>query len=199
MNMNARWNGLFFLACTLLSACAPAFVGGGMVATTSVVGEHRTVDSNLEDSWIGMKIRSYYVQSPLVRIGNIGVSVYNGKVLLTGSATNQEEMDEAIRLAKNTRGVLGVHSEIKLQYVSPSELATDAFVTQKVKLKLLADDSVHGLDIHVKTTKGVVYLTGEVHTIRERDQAIKIVREVGGVREVVSYIDVRAAKPLFGN
>ena len=198
MNMDMGWKGLFLLACTLLSACAPVLVGGGMVATTSVVGERRAVDSNLEDSWVGMKIRSYYVQSPLVRVGNIGVSVYNGKVLLTGSAANQEEIDEAIRIAKNTRGVLAVHSEIKQQYVSPSELANDAFITQKVKIKLLADDSVHGLDIHVKTTKGVVYLTGSVRSLRERDQAIKLVREVGGVREVVSYIDVQAVKPVFG-
>ena len=190
MRVNRQHTLLFLVLMVLLPACVPVVVGGGILATGSIVGESRTMDSHLEDSWVAMKIRSYYVRSPLVQVGNIGVSAYNGKVLLTGSAASQEEIDEATRIARGTRGVIHVRSEIRVQYVSAAELATDALLTHKVKLELLADNGVHGLDIHVKTTKKVVYLTGAVRTVQERDRAIEVARRVPGVREVVSYIDV---------
>lgn len=174
---------------SVVAGCAPALVGS-MAATTTLAGERRAVDSHLEDTWVAMKIRNAYMRSPLVRMGNIGVSVYNGKVLLTGAAINQEELDEAIRIAQGIRGVLEVRSEIQVQHVSAAELAVDALITNKVKFQMLADKLVNGLDIHVKTTKKVVYLTGSSKTVKERDQAISIARQVADVREVVSYIDV---------
>ncbi len=180
--------GLLALSC--LSGCVPMVIGGGMAATTNVVGQDRDMTSQVEDSWVAMKIRSRYVQSDLVRVGNVGVSVLNGKVLLTGSAINQEEVDEAIRIARETRGVVDVRSELRVQYVSPSELANDALITSKVKSKFFVDQQIHGLNIHVKTTKGVVYLTGDAQTAQERDQAIQVARQVGDVHEVVSYITV---------
>ena len=189
MPVNRRRNILFFIMLFFLSSCAPGIVGG-MLVTTSLVGESRAVDSHLEDEWAAMKILSYFVRSELVRAGNIGVSVYNGKVLLTGSAASQEEIDEAIRIAQGSRGISEVRSEIQVQYVSVAELAMDALITHKVKIQLLADRLVNGLDIHVKTTKGVVYLTGSARTIQVRDQAIGIARQVSDVREVVSYIDI---------
>lgn len=178
------------LALSCLSGCIPMVVGGGVAATTSVVGEGRDLASQMEDSWVANKIRARFVNSDQVRVGNIGVDVYNGKVLLTGSAINQEEVDEAIRITRETRGVLEVRSEIRVQYVSPGELANDALITSKVKGQMMVDQEVHSLNVHVKTTKGVVYLTGEVKTERERNRAIQIAQQVADVREVVSYIDL---------
>ncbi|MBF0401252.1 MAG: BON domain-containing protein [Magnetococcales bacterium] len=190
MKMIQRQMGSLLLLASL-SGCIPVVVGGGMAATTSVVGERRDLTSQMEDSWVAMKIRSRFVQSDQVRIGNVAVSVYNGKVLLTGSAINQEEVDEAIRIARETRGVTEVRSELKVQYVSPSELANDALITSKVKAQMMVDQDVHSLDVHVKTTKGVVYLTGEARTEQERSRAIYIAQRVPDVREVVSFIDIR--------
>lgn len=194
MVLNIRSNTLILIVLLFLPACAPVIMGGGIVATTNLVGERRAVDRQLKDYWIGMTIRGHFVRSALVRVGNIGVSVYGGKVLLTGAAASQGELNEAVRIAKAVDGVTEVRSEIKVQYVSATELAADALITNRVKIQLLADKKVHGLDIHVKTTKSVVYLTGEAQNIQERDRAIDIVRQVTGVREVVSYVDIRTSK-----
>ncbi|MEO5352356.1 MAG: BON domain-containing protein [Magnetococcus sp. XQGC-1] len=205
MNTMRKTYLLSLLALSCLSGCIPMVVGGGMAATTSVVGENRDVTSQMEDSWVAMKIRSRFVQSELVRVGNIGVSIHNGKVLLTGAAMNQEEVDEAVRIARETRGVSEVRSEIRVQYVSPTEVASDSVITSKVKSQFLVDQEIHGLNIHVKTTKGVVYLTGEAQTAQERDRAIHVARQVTDVREVVSYVEIvgpggaaKGAAPLAG-
>ncbi|MBF0347203.1 MAG: BON domain-containing protein [Magnetococcales bacterium] len=172
-----------------LGGCAPMVASGGLVATNAVA-ERRGPDSFIEDNWVAWKIRSAYIKSDEVQAGNINVSVYNGKVLLTGTASSQNEIKEAIAIAKNTRGVLEVSSELAVQHATAMELAQDVWISNQVKIKLLADQLVRGLDIHVETTKGVVYLTGMAKTVAERDRSIEITQSVKGVAEVVSYIEV---------
>ncbi|MBF0370455.1 MAG: BON domain-containing protein [Magnetococcales bacterium] len=173
-----------------LSACAPAVMVGGGLLGTSMVGERRSADEYVEDNWVAWQLRRYYVMSDIVRVANVNVSVFRGKVLLTGAAGSQEEIDEAVRIAKATRGVHEVDSELRVQHETALELAEDALISNRVKVKLLADTRVRGLDIKVETTKGVVYLTGLAQTVAERDQAVVLAREVPGVKEVVSYIEV---------
>jgi osmotically-inducible protein OsmY len=144
----------------------------------------------VDDNLIAMKIRSTFVESEDVKAGNINVTVYKGKVLLTGTGASDEEIQEAVRLAKETPGVTRVASELKVQYASTADIAHDSLISNKVKMRLLADERVSGMNIHVETTKGVVYLTGTASTVRERDRAVNIARHVAGVEEVVSYIEV---------
>ncbi|MBF0309529.1 MAG: BON domain-containing protein [Magnetococcales bacterium] len=173
------------------SGCVPvALVGTGLV-TTSALGERRGPQEYFEDHYVAVKIRSAYMQSNIVKLGHVNVSVYRGDVLLTGSAESEKEISEAVRIAKETRGVLRVASELKVQPQSAEEIAKDSLIGNAVKMKILADEKVRGLDIHVETTKSVVYLTGMAHTVGERDQAIKVAGSVDGVREVVSYIEVK--------
>ncbi|MBF0621055.1 MAG: BON domain-containing protein [Magnetococcales bacterium] len=171
------------------TACAPVVVLGAGVLAGSTLLERRGAGESLEDHWVALKLRSSFVESEEVRAGNINVSVFRGKVLLTGTASTKEEIDEAIRIARYTRGVQAVSSELQIEEMTPKEVAEDTWITGTIKMKILADEVVRGLDIHVETTKKVVYLTGIAGSVRERDRAVEISR-VRGVREVVSYIDV---------
>lgn len=172
-----------------LGGCAPMVAGSGLVATDMVV-EKRGPDNFIEDNWVAWKIRSAYIRSQKIRVGNVNVSVFKGRVLLTGTAASNEEINEAIAIAKATRGVVEVSSELIVQHATAMELASDAWISNQVKIKLLADSLVNGLDIHVETTKAVVFLTGIAKTLPERDRAIAVAQSVNGVAEVVSYIEV---------
>ncbi|MBF0158270.1 MAG: BON domain-containing protein [Magnetococcales bacterium] len=181
--------GVGLLLLTGLGGCAPAIVAGGATAVVAV-GERRGAQEFVEDNWVAVKIRSLYLQSHSVSPGNINVSVYRGRVLLTGTASSETEIAEAVRIAKEVRGAWSVHSELKIQYATAAEIAEDAIVSNKVKLALLTERDVRGLDIHVETTKGVVYLLGAARSVAERDLAVQAARQVSNVREVVSYIDI---------
>ncbi|MBF0414637.1 MAG: BON domain-containing protein [Magnetococcales bacterium] len=183
-------------AALLLGGCVPMVAGSGLVAT-DMVAERRGPESFVEDNWIAWKIRSSYVKSETVQVGNVNVTVYKGKVLLTGTASSKEEIRQAIAIAKKTEGVVDVASELVVQHVTAGEIAEDVWITNQVKIRILADQLVRGLDIHVETTKGVVFLTGMAKTVSERDRAIGIAQNVSGVREVVSYIEIQSkAYPL---
>jgi len=66
----------------------------------------------------------------------------------------------------------------------------DAALTTKVKSALLADDKVKGLNINVDTNDGVVTLTGKAGSPEEKDQALKVVRGIEGVKNVQDRIAV---------
>ncbi|SFU35241.1 BON domain-containing protein [Pseudoduganella namucuonensis] len=68
---------------------------------------------------------------------------------------------------------------------------SDTVITTKVKADLAADPGVKALDVHVETVKGVVMLSGFVPSKAEADKAVQLARNVKGVAEVKSSIQVK--------
>ncbi|MBB3227347.1 hyperosmotically inducible protein [Luteibacter sp. Sphag1AF] len=70
----------------------------------------------------------------------------------------------------------------------------DAWITTKVKSEFATKKAVHGSDISVTTTEGVVALSGTVPTAKEKTNAEKIAKSVKGVKSVdASALTVSAA------
>jgi hyperosmotically inducible protein len=68
----------------------------------------------------------------------------------------------------------------------------DSYLTSAVKTKLLGDTGLKAFDIHVTTKDQVVTLTGTLPTAALRDEAITVAKSVGGVRDVVSELEVKS-------
>ena len=75
---------------------------------------------------------------------------------------------------------------------------TDAGITTAVKAKFAADDTVKAYQVNVDTRNGVVTLSGDVETATAKEQAIRIARETGGVRDVIDQIQVNEAAATGG-
>jgi hyperosmotically inducible protein len=69
----------------------------------------------------------------------------------------------------------------------------DAWITTKVKMALLTDDSVEGLDVNVDTTEGRVTLHGKVDSDVDKAEAEVIARRVEGVADVRNLLAVTPA------
>ncbi len=67
----------------------------------------------------------------------------------------------------------------------------DTTITAKVKTDILAESGLKGFDISVKTTNGVVTLTGTVDTQENSDKAQKIASDVTDVKSVENNIVVK--------
>jgi osmotically-inducible protein OsmY len=65
------------------------------------------------------------------------------------------------------------------------ESGEDAAITAKVQSSFAADPLVSASAIGIRTTKGVVHLSGSVKTEQERFRAIQLVQGVTGVKEIV--------------
>lgn len=67
----------------------------------------------------------------------------------------------------------------------------DAGLSGKIKSKMALDDLVRARTIDVSTTGGVVTLEGTVHSVEERDQALRLARNTTGVTQVIDRLIVR--------
>jgi osmotically-inducible protein OsmY len=66
----------------------------------------------------------------------------------------------------------------------------DSWITTKVKSDLLATKDISSTNISVKTTKGVVTLTGTAKTLTESNKAAQVARGVSGVTIVENDIRI---------
>lgn len=77
---------------------------------------------------------------------------------------------------------------------SVGQHVSDGTVTTKVKAALVTAKDVKSTHIHVKTRRGIVWLTGTVPTSDEKTRAEQVAAGVSGVHEVKNRLKVRGAK-----
>jgi hyperosmotically inducible protein len=75
----------------------------------------------------------------------------------------------------------------------------DAWITTKVKMAILTDDSVDGLDVDVDTLDGRVTLHGTVDSAVEKAEAESLARRVQGVSDVRNLLAVVPAASQEAN
>ncbi|MEM5436285.1 BON domain-containing protein [Paraburkholderia diazotrophica] len=68
----------------------------------------------------------------------------------------------------------------------------DGTVTTKVKAELLGAKNVKSTHIHVKTRKGIVWLSGSVPSAEDKTAAQDVVQNVSGVKGVKNHLKVAA-------
>jgi hyperosmotically inducible protein len=97
-----------------------AFMAAAVLSTGLVVAQDADVDRShpkafVKDSAITTKIKSKLAAQHLSSLAKIHVDTdADGVVWLSGSAASQDAADRAVSLARETDGVRGVKSEIKV-------------------------------------------------------------------------------------
>lgn len=79
------------------------------------IGKPQSVGAGLDDTWISTKIRSALIFEEGLYSSNYSVTTFDGVVYLMGIAQNPEELDKAIHIAKDTRGVKNVVSHVMIK------------------------------------------------------------------------------------
>lgn len=162
-------------------------------------GAERSFGDVIEDASITTAVKSKLLWSKNTDGMSTHVQTQNGRVTLTGEVLSAEEKALAGRLASNTRGVMAVNNQLKVNAKQPSltnsgkqaahdagEEISDSWITAKVKSTLLYSSNVPGSAIEVSTNNGVVSLSGTVANGSEQALAIELAQNVRGVRSVQS-------------
>jgi osmotically-inducible protein OsmY len=176
------------LLATQLSACAPVIVGGAATAGV-VAADRRTSGTFLEDQSIELKAKKAIVDN--IGAANIDVSVtsFNRNVLLTGEAINEATKAKAETVAKTIENVRNITNEITVAEKSTfTESNNDAYITSKVKTRMLKENRFPANYVKVVTESGTVYLMGLV-TKQEAEDAVDIARSTDGVEKVVKVFE----------
>lgn len=127
---------------------------------------------------------------PSVNAANIGVSVKNGVVTLTGHVSSYAEKYAAEKAAKRVHGVLGVANEIDVKLPGASK-RTDEDIAISCVNALKHNVAVPYDKIKVTVSNGWVTLEGEVDWQYQRSAAESSVRYLSGVTGVSNLIVVK--------
>ncbi|MDR0630918.1 MAG: BON domain-containing protein [Holosporales bacterium] len=177
-----------------IGGCAPIIIGGSMATGGYVTLRDKRIGNSLIDTQIetGIKKKLYKVSHKLYSI--VSVNANNGAVILTGTVTKPEWVNIAERAAWAVEGVVSVDNNLVYGEEIPfSQIMKDGFITSSAKSKLLCSKEVKSINYKVKTMNGVVYLTGIAQSEKELDIAISEIQSIGGVKKVVSYVNIKHA------
>ena len=173
------------LAATLtpLQGCIPLMIGGVAATTASVVTDRRSVSEQVSDQAIEMELTSQ-LRNQFGDTARISADAYLGVVLLTGDAFSDKVRTQAGEIASKVKNVKSVSNQIHVGPISSfGDVASDTWLTSKVKATLATTNEVPSRAISVTSHLGVVYLMGMV-TQREGDLAAAATSTISGVSRV---------------
>ncbi len=125
-----------------------------------------------------------------VQPNEIGVTVKDGVVTLTGWVDSYTKKWAAEDAAHRVRGVKAVANDIEVR-LSTAAQRTDADIAAAAVRALEWDALVSVEDLDVTVSKGWVTLKGTVEWQFQKDDAERVVRRLTGVRGVTNLITVK--------
>jgi osmotically-inducible protein OsmY len=182
---------LFSLLFGLTRCTTTTVVCGGVVAAASALRE-KSVMETVSDTVLSKKVStSIYKIDPDVH-ATIGINVQEGEVLLTGVAPSEHLKSKVVQAVWKIKGVKQVYNDIDISDTPPiKNYAKDAWITSKIKTKLIANSKVRSLNYSIKTVNNVVYIFGIARSKEELETVYNIASYIPGVLRVMSYVRLK--------
>lgn len=170
-----------------LTGCVPV-VAGGAAAGGLMAADRRTSGAYVEDEAIELKAEKQISDKLENRI-HANVTSYNRNVLITGEAYDESAKQTAEGIVKGIENVRSVTDEVIIGPASAlSSRSNDAYLTSKVKARMVSENKFPANYIKVVTEDSTVYLMGMV-TRQEAEDAVDIARNTEGVTKVVKVFE----------
>lgn len=180
-----------------LGGCGVAYVGGGVTPSGYAAGQERGVLGTFNDLNIKTHINDAVAQANPPLRAELGVNVFQGRVLLTGRAQLPQEKERVRQLVGAIPGVKSVYDEIEVGLPPTAGIiARDAWITTQLRAELVREPDLRAVNYLIATSDQSVYLIGAARSQAELDRATQIARYVPDVRRVVSYVEIRPGAPL---
>ena len=187
---------LFLLHSFLISACSTVATNGEELTEQSLSHERRTREAILLDKDIETEAYSELnSDDEVLNQCHFTITAYNGAVLVTGEAPNEELEKKIISTVQGISDVKLIHNNLTIGYPSDaSSRANDALITDTVRIALKQIRTIPNFDpsmVKVITENGTVYLMGLVHR-DEGTVVINVTKLQPGIKQIVTvfeYID----------
>ncbi len=176
-------------ALPMLQGCIPAVIATSAAAGVMTAHDRRSTGTQTDDETTEWKA-TQLVPAQYADQSHINTTAYNRRVLLTGEVPNEEA--RAI-IGEQTGKIEGVREVFNELFIGPASTlgnrSNDAYITSKLKARLVDSNQISANHIKVVTERSVAYLMGLVSE-REAKVAVAIARTTDGVRKVVNVMEI---------
>ncbi len=188
--MRMSWMALLAGA-AVLSGCVPLVAGAGGAAMVGAAQE-RGLEQVVDDNEIAFEINRKLLAKDSSLYRGVSTQVRKGRVLLTGTVPKAEDRIAVTRIVWSIGGVKEVINELNVgESGSFAQSMSDTSISTKLRTRLLGDKNVSSINYSIETVRGTVYLMGTALSQTELDRVVAHARDISGVRNVVSYVEVK--------
>lgn len=128
---------------------------------------------------------------PRVKSTEIGVTVKDGAVTLTGTVRTYGEKAAAEQAASRVKGVKAIAENIEVVLPSAA-VRTDETIAERIAGILKWNSVISSCDIKGEVRAGRVTLTGSVDWNFQRETAARLVADIEGVKSVANHIHLKS-------
>ncbi len=183
--------GALVLISTLaLGGCAGAVIGSGAAVGTAAYQE-RGVQGVARDMATATRMRTKFLDAGEEYVTGVGVEVYEGRVLLTGTLADENKRATAVGLAWKTDGVKDVINEIQTGKATLRDWAKDSWITAQLQSKITFDKKILAINYSIETVNRIIYLIGIAQNQAELDRVIAHARTIGYVNRITTHVRVK--------
>ncbi len=197
--MKIKYSSLSLIAAGLLSACVlngcvTALVGATAGTAGAIIGsDSRTIDKIVYDDIIERDVHDILKAeiSTSDRYDRFSVDCVAicGNVLLVGQTQDQDYLRECIDKIRDVEHVRRIYNWVEnTAPVGASVIASDTYITSKVKSALLFGEQISSGRFKVYTENSNVFLMGYV-TQDEAKRAINQTKKVSGINHIYYIFD----------
>ena len=191
--------GIFGLPLTL-GGCAGALLVGALAGAAGggyAAAQERGVNGAVSDLDIETNVESRFsAVGPGLNEG-ITTTVYQGRVLLAGTAPTPQMKARAMEVASHVAGVKTLYDNVEVAPPRATwDVTKDAWITARIRSELMLDLDIRSANYTIDTQKGSVYPIGSARTQTELQRATRIAQYIPGVKRVVSYVELRPGAPV---
>lgn len=178
-------------ALPFIAGCVPAVIATGATVGVMSAQDRRSTGVQTDDEGIEWKaVQS--VPERYAAASHLNFTSFNQRLLITGEVPSEEARSAIGQQAAQVLGVKEVLNETAVGPASSlSARSNDAYITSKVKARLVDEKNISATHVKVVTENGIVYLMGIVNE-RESKVAVAVARTTEGVRKVVNVMEVRS-------
>ena len=168
-----------------LTVCIAALVVSACATSPTLSGAVNDIGTDAE-------LKALLVADRKHDYSDVDLTVYEGRLLLTGTMASEEGHRQLVLNAWKADGVDQVIDEIKIgDDTSVGEGFDDARIDQAIRTKYIASGGVRSGNYKIAVSQKVVYLLGVARDQQELNVALKKASETSGVRSVVSHVILR--------
>jgi osmotically-inducible protein OsmY len=130
---------------------------------------------------------------PQLNDAEVGVTVHDGVVTLTGQVDSYSKKIEAENAAKNVAGVKAVVEKIEVQFHSSLDKKSDGDIANEILKAYKWNWSIPNDKIKIKVEDGRVVLSGELNWNYQKEEAKNAIKNLEGITNVSNEITVKSS------
>ena len=184
---------LLVLATLQIVGCTGSAIGVGALSGLAAY-EERSIKVIARDTKIALQLRAALLNKSQKHFIQIGIEVFEGRVLMTGGVASAQIRADAIGIAWKVANVKAVLNEMHIGLSTITDTARDAFITAQLTSKITLDKEIMAINYSLETVAGTIYLIGIAQNTVELEKVIAHARTLNYVRKIISHVRIKDLK-----